>query len=53
VKRIFAVIVLLDVTLLIVPTRWMGTHLEFGLASVLALATALVWLALRFNAQDT
>jgi hypothetical protein len=51
-KRLFAVVILLDAGLLLVPTRRFGPAIEFLIALVLLLSTALLWLWIRVSHED-
>jgi len=51
-KWFFAIVIGLDVLLLALPTRWMGSWGEFWCATSLALLTALLWLCLKVSHDD-
>jgi len=51
-KRFFATVISLDVTMLALPTQWMGPMAEFWCAAALALVTAVLWLCLRLSYEQ-
>jgi hypothetical protein len=51
-KWFFAIVIGLDVLLLALPTRWMGSRVEFWCAASLALVTASLWLCLKLSHDD-
>jgi hypothetical protein len=51
-KWFFPIVIGLDVLLLALPTRWMGSRGEFWCAASLALVTVLLWLCLKVSHGD-
>jgi len=51
-KRWFAGVITVDVTLLVVPTGWLGARIEFWVALTLASATGIVWCLLNAGRDD-
>lgn len=51
-NRAFLSICTLDALALVIPTRWMGPWVEFGMALALAAVTASLWVCIRFANDD-
>ena len=52
-KRVFNIIIGLDVLLLLLPTRRLGSRGEFWIAAILAVATAVLWVCLKAARDDS
>jgi hypothetical protein len=50
--RLFKTIILIDIVMVIAPTRWLGPGIEFWIAAPLAAATGLLWLYQRMLAEE-
>jgi hypothetical protein len=51
-QRLFRTIILIDIVVVIVPTRWLGPGIEFWIAAPLAVATGLLWLYERMLGEE-
>ncbi len=52
-KRIFKMILGLDVALLVLPARGLGPQGEFWIAATLAAATAVLWICLKVAGDNS
>ena len=51
-KQAFTALLLLDVLILVAPTRWMGPMAEFGMAATLAAATVALYFGVRIRDEE-
>ena len=50
--RLFKTIILIDIVMVIAPTRWLGPNVEFWIAAPLAATTGVLWLYERVFRED-